>query len=178
MLSYRLFYFERSYPDPSFKLPEVYAPMALCAVTTHDLPTLYGYWEGHDIGVKSRLGIYRDKSARDDDFAARQRDRGLMLSALKAEKLLPEDFPADPAQVPHMTPQLCRAIYRYLAKTPCRLVLASLDDIIGTVEQQNLPGTVEQHPNWIQKTPLALEEIIKDERFLALKETFEDLLRC
>jgi (1->4)-alpha-D-glucan 1-alpha-D-glucosylmutase len=169
MLSYRLFYFERNYPDPSFRAPDRYAPTALCAVTTHDLPTLYGYWEGHDIEVKHRLGIYRDNEARENDVAARQRDKDLVLSALKAEKLLPEDFPSD---APQMTPQLCSAIYRYLAKTPCRLVLASLDDLIGVVDQQNLPGTVAEHPNWIQKTPLMIEEIIKDERFLELKDVF------
>jgi 4-alpha-glucanotransferase len=175
MLSYRLFYFERNYPDPSFRPPDRYAPMALCAVTTHDLPTLSGYWEGHDIEVKGRLGIYRDDASRENEVAARQRDKDLVLTALKAEKLLPEDFPAD---TPQMTPQLCSAIYRYLAKTPCRLVLASLDDIIGIVEQQNMPGTVAEHPNWIQKTPLMLEEIIKDERFLDLKDTFRDLRGC
>lgn len=174
MLSYRLFYFERSYPDPAFTSPGQYAPMALCAITTHDLPTLYGYWEGHDIGVKGRLGIYADDQAREQDRAARQRDRGLILSALSKENLLPEDVPEDPALVPQMTPQLCGAIYRYLAKTPCKMVLVSLDDIIGTMDQQNLPGTVDQHPNWVQKTPLTLEAIVSDKRFRDLKEVFRN----
>lgn len=174
ILSYRLLYFERNYPDPSFKLPGQYVPTALCAVTTHDLPTLYGYWEGRDIEVKDRLGIYADDRAREQDCAARQRDRGLILSALGQENLLPDGFPEDPAMVPHMTAELCSAIYRYLARTPCRMVLASLDDIIGTMDQQNLPGTVDQHPNWVQRTPLVLEDIFRDERFLGLKEVFRE----
>ncbi len=175
MLSYRLFYFERNYPDVSFKLPGQYVPTALCAVTTHDLPTLYGYWEGHDIDVKSRIGIYPDDLAQEQDRAARQRDRGLILDALKTENLLPDGVPEDPALVPRMTPRLCSAIYRYLAKTPCRMVLVSLDDVIGTMDQQNLPGTVDQHPNWIQKTPLTVEAIISDKRFRDLKEVFRGL---
>ena len=175
MLSYRLFYFERNYPDVSFKLPGQYVSTALCAVTTHDLPTLYGYWEGYDIEVKSRLGIYPDDHAREQDRAARQRDRGLILAALKTENLLPDDVPDDPALVPRMTPRLCSAIYRYLAKTPCRMVLVSLDDVIGTMDQQNLPGTVDQHPNWVQKTPLTVEAIISDKRFRDLKEVFRGL---
>jgi 4-alpha-glucanotransferase len=175
MLSYRLFYFERNYPDVSFKLPGQYVPTALCAVTTHDLPTLCGYWEGHDIGVKSRLGIYPDDHAREQDRTARQRDRGLILAALKTENLLPDDIPDDPALVPRMTPGLCSAIYRYLAKTPCRMVLVSLDDVIGTMDQQNLPGTVDQHPNWVQRTPLTVEAIISDKRFQDLKEVFRGL---
>ncbi len=172
MLSYRLFYFERNYPDPSFKAPEQYVPTALCAVTTHDLPTLYGYWEGHDIDVKERLGIYADASAARQDREARQRDRGLLLAALKAQGLLPGEYPDDPAAVPLMTPELCSAVYGYLARTPCRLVLASLDDIIGTRDQQNLPGTVDQHPNWVQKTPLTTEDICSDPRFLGLRDVF------
>jgi 4-alpha-glucanotransferase len=55
------------------------------------------------------------------------------------------------------------------------MVLVSLDDIIGTMDQQNLPGTVDQHPNWVQKTPLTLEAIVSDKRFRGLKEVFRDL---
>ncbi|NJD56789.1 MAG: 4-alpha-glucanotransferase [Nitrospirae bacterium] len=174
VFSYRLLYFERNYPDPSFKLPGQYVPTALCAVTTHDLPTLYGYWEGHDIAVKGRIGIYADDDAREQDRAARQRDRGLLLSALRQENLLPDGFPEDPAMVPHMTPLLCSSIYRYLARTSCRMALVSLDDVIGTMDQQNLPGTVDQHPNWVQRTPLTLEAIFSDDRFRGLKEVFRE----
>jgi 4-alpha-glucanotransferase len=33
-----------------------------------------------------------------------------------------------------------------------------------------LPGTVDEHPNWIRKTPLMLEEIMQDQRFIDLAE--------
>lgn len=165
MLSYRLFYFERNYPDPSFKTPGQYPSMALCAITTHDLPTIYGYWAGHDIGTKKQLGIYGYEEAWKSDVIGRERDKGLILSALKAEGVVPSDFPEDPRKIPHMTHELCIAIYRYLAKSPCKLLLVSLDDILGTPDQQNMPGTVETHPNWIQKTALSLEEIALDRRF-------------
>jgi 4-alpha-glucanotransferase len=165
MLSYRLFYFERNYPDPSFKLPAHYSSTALCAITTHDLPTLYGYWVGHDIEEKKQMGIYKDEEAWNNDVAARERDKRLILSVLKAQGLIPADFPEDPAGVPHMTHELCMAIYRYLAQTPCKLLLVSLDDIIGTLSQQNMPGTVDSHPNWIQKTPESLDDMLHDKRF-------------
>ncbi len=63
ILSYRLFYFERNYPDPSFLPPERYPAMALSAITTHDLPTLYGYWSGRDLDVKKQLGLISDEQA-------------------------------------------------------------------------------------------------------------------
>lgn len=172
MLSYRLFYFERNYPEPSFSHPEGYPEMALCAVTTHDLPTLYGYWSGHDLSVKRDLGIYPDEETLRRQVEERERDKGLILTALKTRGILPEDFPSDPGMVPLMTPELCRAIYAYLAETRCKLVLVSLDDIIGTINQQNMPGTVGTHPNWIQKTPISLDAMLRDRRLLDIAEIF------
>ena len=173
MLSYRLFYFERNYPDPSFKAPEQYPAMALCAITTHDLPTIYGYWAGRDIEVKKQIGIYADEEAWRNDVMGRERDKRLILSALKAQRIIPDDFPEDPQATPDMTHELCIAIYRYLAQSPCKLLLVSLDDIIGTLDQQNLPGTVDSHPNWIQKTPYSLEDILLDQRFLGLSSLYD-----
>jgi 4-alpha-glucanotransferase len=168
MLSYRLFYFERNYPDPSFKSPGQYPSMALCAITTHDLPTIYGYWAGRDIETKKQLGIYGDEEAWKNDVIERERDKGLILSALKSEGVVPSDFPDDPRKIPHMTNELCIAIYRYLAESPCKLLLVSLDDILGTPDQQNMPGTVDSHPNWIQRTRMSLEE-------MALEQTLSGL---
>lgn len=161
MLSYRLFYFERNYPDPSFVLPERYPEMALCAVTTHDLPTLYGYWAGQDLKIKRELGMYPDETLWQQRIDDRARDRALILSALRSQGIIPDDYPLNP----EMTPELCSAIYRYLAKTPCKLLLVSLDDIVGAINQQNMPGTIDEHPNWIQKTLFTLEEMVSDKRF-------------
>lgn len=172
MLSYRLFYFERDYPDPSFLSPERYPEMALCAVTTHDLPTLYGYWIGQDLKTKKKLGMYPDHNIWQQQVNERERDKELILSALKSHGILPDGNPSNPKRIPRMTPELCLAIYRYLAKTPCKLILVSLDDIMGTLNQQNMPATVDSYPNWIQKTPLTLEETLSDRRFSDLSEVF------
>ncbi|HET6513699.1 MAG TPA: 4-alpha-glucanotransferase [Thermodesulfovibrionales bacterium] len=184
MLSYRLFYFERNYPDPSFLPPDKYPVMALASVTTHDLPTLYGYWEGRDIEVKKALGFYRDDAQWQEQVRERERDRGLILSCLKSQGIIKKDSklqeilrcPSTPFSAVEMTPELCLAVYEYLALTPSKLVLVSFDDIIGTIDQQNLPGTVEGHPNWMQKTPCLLEEIFSDSRFLSLAEMFRNTL--
>jgi 4-alpha-glucanotransferase len=166
MFSYRLFYFERNYPDPSFLSPEKYPEMALCAVTTHDLPTLSGYWTGRDIEVRRETGKHPDNEQCLQQ--TRERDKSLILAALKSEGVLPDEYPFDTAMSSEMTPELCVAIYEYLARTPCRLMLVSLDDIIGSLNQQNLPGTIDSHPNWIQKTTLTLEDILEDNRFCEL----------
>jgi 4-alpha-glucanotransferase len=167
MLSYRLFYFERNYPDPSFLAPERYPRVALCAVTTHDLPTIYGYWKGRDIELRRGTGKYPDDALWNKQIEERERDKRLILAALKAQGIVSAAYPSGPV-IPEMTPELCMAIYHYLALTPCKLLLVSLDDIIGAVDQQNMPGTVDSHPNWIQRTSPTLEEIVKDQRFIQL----------
>ena len=50
--------FERN-GDGSFKRPEDYPPQALVSSTTHDLPTLAGFWAGHDIDARRALGEAR-----------------------------------------------------------------------------------------------------------------------
>jgi 4-alpha-glucanotransferase len=169
MLSYRLFYFERNYPDPSFLPPDKYPAMALCAVTTHDLPTLYGYWVKQDIKIRKKLDMYPDKKLWQQQMKERERDRALIISALNSQGIIPDDYPSEPK----MTPELCQVIYQYLARTPCKLLLVSLDDIIGTLNQQNMPGTVDSYPNWVQKIPSTLEGIVSDERFV----TFSEMIR-
>jgi (1->4)-alpha-D-glucan 1-alpha-D-glucosylmutase len=170
MLSYRLFYFERNYPDPSFLPPEKYPDMALCAVTTHDLPTLYGYWRGRDIETRRSVGKYLNEEQWEQQVKDRERDKGLILTALRSQGLINDDFPSDPDMIPEMTAELCLAIYKYLALSPCKLLLVSLDDIIGTLDQQNMPGTVDSYPNWMQKSPVTLDEIMTRERFAAVTE--------
>ncbi|MFN3480698.1 MAG: 4-alpha-glucanotransferase [Thermodesulfovibrionales bacterium] len=163
MLSYRLFYFERNYPDPSFLAPSNYPELALTSMTTHDLPTIYGYWLGRDIEERRRLDKYPDDETWLRQLDERKRDRMLIIDALKREGLLSRDFQI-PAQ---MTEELCLAIYRYLMKTPSRIVLISFDDMIGRINQQNMPGVIEGYPNWRQKTDMDLEDIIRrDSRFV------------
>jgi 4-alpha-glucanotransferase len=174
MLSYRLFYFERNYPDPSFLSPDRYPDMALCAVTTHDLPTIYGYWTGRDLETRKQLGKFSDDAIWQQQVHDRERDKGLILASLKSQGIVPADYPSKPGMIPEMTPELCLAIYRYLSLTPCKLLLVSLDDIIGTMNQQNMPGIVDAYPNWMQKTPLSLEEMMRDKRFDDLYEMLKE----
>lgn len=164
MLSYRLLYFERNYPDPSFSSPDKYPAAAFCAVTTHDLPTLSGYWQGRDLEVSERAGKYPEKALLNRRFEERQRDKRLLISALKSHGVLRKNYPLSGG----MTDELCRAVYTYLSLTPCRMLGVSFDDIFGAMDQQNLPGTVDGHPNWIQKAPILLEDAVKDRRSAVL----------
>jgi len=160
VLSYRLFYFERNYGHENhgaFKSPHEYPVQALVAGSTHDLPTLTGFWQGADIELRTQLNLYPSEEQRNQQIHERQLDQARLLSALAKENLLPQDVAADPAHVPEMTPSLLRAIHCYLARSPAKLAMLQAEDLLGQRDQANLPGTVDQHPNWQRKLNLPLE---------------------
>lgn len=167
VLSYRVFYFERG-ADGTMKPPGDYPAQSLAVATTHDLPTLTGFWSGEDLRVRSGLGAFPDDTARQRAWEARQRDKVGILSALKREGLLPAGVTEDLATAPSMTTELCQAIHVYLARTPTYIVLANLEDGLGELSQTNLPGTIDTHPNWTRKYAVRVDEMFCDERFQQL----------
>ena len=48
--------------------------------------------------------------------------------------------------------------------TTTRLVSVGIEDVLEVKEQVNVPGTVDQHPNWRRRWPLALEDLGTDQR--------------
>jgi (1->4)-alpha-D-glucan 1-alpha-D-glucosylmutase len=157
VLSYRVLLFERD-AEGRFKPPVTYPEAALATASTHDLPTLAGWWEGRDIELRAENGQLPPDAGTDGPMAERIRDRGLLLAALAAEGLLPSAIPCDPQVVSRMTPSLADAIHAYLARTCCALFVVQPEDAFGVREQVNLPGTTVEHPNWRRKLPFELED--------------------
>ncbi len=167
VLSYRVFYFERT-ETGAWKPPGAYQAQSLAVLTTHDLPPLSGYWEGDDIQTRDELGCIASEQARIGMLAERQVDKARILAALQSEGLLPPAVSDDPALTPVMTWELAHAIHRYLAHTPAWMVLANIEDVIGLRAQTNVPGTVDQQPNWRRKLNVTVEDLTRDFRFAQL----------
>jgi len=167
VLSYRVFYFERG-PDGAMKSPGDYPVQSLAVVTTHDLPTLTGFWSGEDLHVRAKLGAFIDDAAQRQAWEERQRDKASILRALQREHLLPQGMTEDLATAPAMTTDLCQAIHIYLARTPSCIVLANVEDGLGELSQTNLPGTIDSHPNWTRKYAVHVDEMACDERLRQL----------
>ncbi len=167
VLSYRVFYFERC-SDGAMKPPGDYPAQSLAVATTHDLPTLTGFWAGEDLRVRAQLGAFIDDATHRQAWEERQRDKAVILRALQRENLLPHGVTEDLATIPAMTTELCRAIHLYLARTRSCIVLANLEDGLGELSQTNLPGTVDSHPNWTRKYAVSVEEIVCDDRLRQL----------
>jgi (1->4)-alpha-D-glucan 1-alpha-D-glucosylmutase len=169
ILSYRLLYFEKN-ESGEFKAPAEYPVDALVAASTHDLPTLTGFWEGHDLEVRQRLGLFPSDELRERYVVDRVQDRARLALALEREKLLPAEQSANPVAAA-MTPEFALAVHAFLAHTPARLLVVQLEDVMGVREQANMPGTVDEQPNWRRRLPLRLEDLDQDVRFRALAET-------
>lgn len=169
VLMYRLFYFEKE-QDGGFRPPAAYPASALVAASTHDLPTLSGYWHGSDLDARTQLGLFPSEEMRQGQIVARAQDRAQLLVALERERLLPAAASIHPAGNPEMSAELARAIHVYLVRTPSQVMMVRPEDVLGQVEQVNLPGTTDQYPNWKRKLPLNLEEWSVDPRFVALAE--------
>ena len=141
--SYQVMLFERD-PKGAFHSPSHYSAHALATFSTHDLPTFAGWIDGDDLRVKRALDI--DPGETDGD---RANTIAQLRHALRLAPSAAIDFPA---------------VVRFLAATPAKLLAIALEDVLGTREQVNIPGTIDQHPNWRRKLPLDLDRIGESEQ--------------
>jgi 4-alpha-glucanotransferase len=158
ILSYRLFYFERD-SNHHFYPPSEYPRQALVSASTHDLPTLVGFWEHADIEARRAAGVLPDDESVERALVERAGDKQKMLDLLHELHLLPDWFPRDAPHVPHLTGELHNAIVGFLAETPSDLMGLNQEDLFKDPEQQNLPGTTAEHPNWRHKMKYTAEEL-------------------
>ena len=145
--------FEKS-GDGRLRRPHEFVRRALGTVTTHDTPTLRGFWENQDIELRRRLELYADPDSYHAAGRERERDKGELLAALEEQRLEPI-HPAS-AQEPY-TPDLAHALHLYLARSNSALIALQLDDLLGMADPVNVPGTDREYPNWQRKLPLDLE---------------------
>ncbi len=174
VLSYSPLYFERG-EGGIFKPPAEWKPGALAVVGTHDLPTLAGYWQGEDIELAARLGLYPDAATHGRQVVERAQSRAQLLLALQAESLLPEGANVQSTSIPNASPELIKAIYAFLCRTPSQLLGVQLEDVTQQLLQVNVPGTTEsQYPNWRKKLPVTLEDLAVDKRMIDLALVLKD----
>jgi 4-alpha-glucanotransferase len=143
MFSYRVLYFEEE--GGRYKPPRDYPQNAAACVSTHDLPTLRGFWEEHDIVDRERAGQFVDEQERLAAQRERRRAKAALLAALIEAGLLPD---AAPELMTHLSVALATALHQFLSAAPSRLLMVQLDDLAGEVAQINMPGTTDAYPNW------------------------------
>ena len=103
--------------------------------------------------VRAELGLLDDPQAEE---AKAQIDRLELVELLREQGLVSGDDPGED--------QLITAMHALLARSRSRLVLVAPYDVVGETRQPNLPGTVDQYPNWRLPLPVSLEELRDDPR--------------
>ena len=152
VMSYKLSQFE---PGPSRDFPE----MALAAVTTHDLPTIPGLWSGCDLEAQRSIDLQPNEAG--------MRSVRIQLAA-KAGYPDVADLGQPPGPSAPTIPEMVEALYRELATAPCKLLTATLDDALGVEERPNMPGTIDQWPNWRIALPVDLDTALADPQVQAV----------
>ena len=155
LLGSAVMHFEKS--EQGFRPPRRYRSASLASAGTHDTPTLRGWWSGRDIELRHRLGRTTTKE-RVAALAARAAERSALCRLLAEEGQAPPNL--DPAASPLEADEATVvAVHALLAGGASSLLAVQLDDALGVVEQQNLPGTVGEHPNWRRRCPVEVEEL-------------------
>ena len=152
--------------ESEMRPPRHYRPASLASAGTHDTPTLKGWWSGRDIELRHDLGriTARERTAA---LAARAAERHALCRLLVEEGHAPPDL--DPAAPPREADDATVvAVHALLAGAGSSLLAVQLDDALGLVDQQNLPDTIDEHPNWRRRYPVAVEALAGDPGLAAI----------
>jgi len=133
----------------SYRKPARWRRDAVAMTTTHDLPTVAGWWSGEDIRTRRALG--RGAAGEDDE---RKQDRVRLWRAFTAAGTAHSAPP--PVDRPGAAVD---AALGYVAQSPAPLMLAPLEDLLGLEAQPNLPGTIDEHPNWRRRLVPAAKDL-------------------
>ncbi len=162
ILSYKVLWFERQ--DGRIRRPAEWRRLAAACVSTHDLATLAGWWNGADIAEKQTLLLLDDPEAKQNRAA----EKAELIALLRAEGLLEEIV--DLAQP--MPPALAAAVHAFVSATPSLLALVQADDLAGERVAINLPGTDRERPNWRRRLDPDLSDLCQSPLARAILAAF------
>jgi len=154
--SYRVFFFETA-ADGGYISPAHYPRQAMATLTTHDLPTLIGFWHCDDLRLGKELGLYKDDGQLHALFAQRHANKQHILDSLHGHHVLPHDYERS-VQHLAMDKTLNYAMQRHLAATSSQLLCLQLEDALQMSQPVNIPGTSTEYPNWRRKLSQPLEQ--------------------
>lgn len=156
MYSYKLFFGERAW-DGGYIAPRDYEPIAMSALTTHDMPTLKGWWGFYDLTLGQELGIYTQEQAeklKEDRIEAKQQ----ILNSLHGLGSIDDSIPRD-ARECELTQELADGMQVHMCRGACVLYSSQLEDWIGVEKPMNIPGTFREYPNWRRKLTMDIDDI-------------------
>jgi len=140
-----------------FFRPDEWSPHAIATTTTHDLPTIAGWWQERDIDWRVKLDLLAPGQSEHDARQDRARERTSLWNALTASGCAHGGEPdRNNTDVP------LDAAIKLMSSTPAPLAMLPIEDALGLVEQPNLPGTIDTHPNWRRRLSGEVERVLDD----------------
>jgi 4-alpha-glucanotransferase len=170
----RVLWFERGEWGHGFKMPGDWDRNAVATTTTHDLPTVTGWWRGADILWRNQIGQTLPRADGRDPvevaLAERANDRAVLWEAFQWAGVAAHGVPAPPPESAPVDEALA-----FVAATPTPLVTYPLEDLLALEDQPNLPGSIDEHPNWRRRLALSVDELFAEptfcDRLLAVERT-------
>jgi 4-alpha-glucanotransferase len=160
----RVLWFERTSAGRDFRAPSAWDQASVATTTTHDLPTVTGWWRGEDITWRNRIGQTLPRSDGRDPVevaqAERADDRAALWRAFQQAGIVARDAATPP---PDQAP--VDAALAFVAATPSPLVTYPLEDLLALGDQPNLPGSIDEHPNWRRRMAQPVDALFADPAF-------------
>jgi 4-alpha-glucanotransferase len=147
ILGMHVLWFEQD-KEGRFRPPAGWSPDAAAMTTTHDLPSVAGWWQGRDIAWRERLSLFPDAATARRERTRREEERATLWTAFLESGAATGDPPGQDA-----TAAVVDAAVAHVGTAACRLAILPVEDVLGLEEQPNLPGTVDTHPNWRRRLP-------------------------
>ena len=163
IFSYKVFYFEKD-ESGGFKGPGSYPELALATVSTHDLPTLAGFWQAEDIHVRKSLRMFPGEKEFQLALEQRTADKEKILQRLVASGFLKPRKTPVPGAYSELPRNIQSAVIGLLMSSAAKLVVVSQEDLLRDTRQQNVPGTIAEYPSWSMKMAYTLEELREDKQ--------------
>ena len=146
-LGMRVLWFERY--GRLFTDPGSWTRAAAAMTSTHDLPTVAGWWSGRDLEWRGKLDLAGSAENQAREEQDRITDRTTLWAAFHHSGAASGAAPGEDA-----TEDVADAAVRHLATAACDLVILPIEDALALPEQPNLPGTMDDaHPNWRRRLP-------------------------
>lgn len=157
--SYRVFFFEQA-EDGGFFSPSHYPVQSMSTLTTHDMPTLIGYWHCLDLALGKDIGLYPTDDILQTLYADRHANKQSILDSLHGHHSIPDNVGSD-VNTTGMTGALSKGMQVHMAGGSSALLSLQLEDWLQMDKPVNIPGTFNEYPNWRRKLTKNVEAIFE-----------------
>ncbi|MDH2998798.1 4-alpha-glucanotransferase [Pasteurellaceae bacterium LFhippo2] len=164
ILAFNVFYFE--FENGESKALENYPYQAMTALSTHDLPTIKGYWQSYDFELGEKYNVYPSEDVLTYLKQNRAESKAAFRKAVEASGLKLEK------DSENMSRRFSHQLQSYVANTNSALYGTQPEDWLNMLEPVNIPGTSSEYPNWRRKLSKTTEQIFADKGIIKLLEGF------